>query len=74
MLKKKTILELHHDLDNESRIVKFLVKKFNFLNSKNLLKLIAITSYVKLNYVSKYSVRENKIAVLPSGSSISEKI
>ncbi|WP_179850085.1 glycosyltransferase [Candidatus Pelagibacter communis] len=73
LLKKKTILELHHDLDNESRIVKFLVKKFNFLNSKNLLKLIAITSYVKLNYVSKYSVRENKIAVLPSGSSISER-
>jgi len=72
LLKKKTILELHHDLSDESRIVRFLVKKLNFLNSNYIIKLIAITNYAKKNYVYKYLVKENKIAVLPSGSSISK--
>ena len=53
MLRKKTIMELHHDLDTESRIVKFLVKKFKFLNSKYLTKAIAITSGVKEEYIKK---------------------
>ena len=71
-LKKKTILELHHDVSDESRVVRFLVKKLNFLNSSYIIKLIAITKYAKKNYVSKYLVKENKIIVLPSGSSISK--
>ena len=72
LLKKKTILELHHDLDTESRIVRFIVKNYNFFNSKHLVKLIAITNRVKYVYISKYSTKTNKIIVLPSGSSIKE--
>ncbi len=73
ILKKKTILEIHHDLNIESRIVNFLVKKFNYLNNKNLIKIIAITENVKLEYKKKYNIDQNKIIVLPSGSSISQK-
>ena len=72
LLKKKTIIELHHGLKSESRIVRFIVKNFNFLNSKHLVKLIAITNYVKNHYVNKYSIKSNKIIMLPSGSSIKE--
>lgn len=72
LIKKKIILELHHDLKTESRIVRFIVKNFNFLNSKNLVKLIAITNYVKDDYIRKYSIKTNKVIVLPSGSSIKE--
>ena len=72
LFKKKTILELHHGLETESRIVRFIVKNFNFFNSKYLEKLIAITNFVKNHYVNKYSINANKIIVLPSGSSIKE--
>ena len=71
-LRKKIILELHHDIKDESRIVRFLVKRLNFLNSKHIIKLIAITKYAKNNYITKHSVIEDKIVVLPSGSSISK--
>ena len=47
LLRKKTIIELHHDLNAESRIVKFLTKYFKFLNSKYLQKAIAITNGVR---------------------------
>ncbi len=72
LLKKRTILELHHDLKFESRIVRFIVKNFDFLNSKHLVKLIAITNHVKDHYVRNYSIRPKKIIMLPSGSSIKE--
>ena len=72
LLKKKTILELHHGLKSESRIVRFIVKNFDFLNSKYLVKLIAITNYVKNHYISKYYIKSSKIIILPSGSSIKE--
>ncbi len=72
LFKKKTILELHHGLNNESRIVRFIVKNFDFLNSKYLVKLIAITNYAKIDYTSKYSIKSSKIIVIPSGSSIKE--
>ena len=72
LFKKKTILELHHDLKFESRIVRFIVKYFNFLNSRHLVKLIAITNHVKNHYINKYSIESNKIVMLPSGSSIKE--
>lgn len=70
LFRKKVILELHHDLDTESRIVKFLVNKFKFLNSRFVEKIVAITKGVKNEYINKYSVNVNKIEVLPSGSSI----
>lgn len=72
LLNKKVIIEIHHDLSNESRIVRFLVKYTKFLNSTNIKKLIAITESVKNLYKNKYSINENKFLVLPSGSSINK--
>ena len=72
LFKKKTILELHHGLKSESRIIRFIVKNSNFLNSKYLVKLIAITNHIKNHYSNKYSIKSDKIIILPSGSSIKE--
>ena len=63
-------MELHHDLSMESRIVRFLATKFKFLNSKYIKKVVAITKGVKNEYIKKKIIKENKIIVLPSGSSI----
>ena len=63
-------MELHHDLKIESRVVRFLVKKFKFLNSIYIKKIIAITHGVKEEYVKKKIIKKDKIIVLPSGSSI----
>ena len=70
LFRKKVILELHDSLETESRIVRFLVKYFRFLNSVYLKKMIAITYKVKNIFKNKYSVNEEKILVLPSGSSL----
>lgn len=70
LFRKKIILELHHDLNMESRIVRFLAKYSNFLNSNYIKKIIAITHGIKDVFISKYSVRKDKIIVLPSGSSL----
>ena len=70
ILKKKIVMELHHDLKIESRVVRFLVKKFKFLNSIYIKKIIAITHGVKEEYVKKKIIKKDKIIVLPSGSSI----
>ena len=73
LLRKKIIMELHHDLVIESRIVRFLVKNFKFLNSKHIKKIVAITKGVKDEYVNKKIINENKIIILPSGSSIKKR-
>jgi glycosyltransferase involved in cell wall biosynthesis len=70
LFKKKIILELHDSLESESRIVRFLIKYLKFLNSSQIKKMIAITHVVKNVYKNKYSVNEDKILVLPSGSSL----
>ena len=70
LLRKKTIIELHHDLNTESRIVRFLVKNFKFLNSRYLNKAIAITNGIKDEFINKKYMKKNKIIVLPSGSSL----
>tara|TARA_B100000902_G_scaffold385012_1_gene425870 strand:- start:13640 stop:14758 length:1119 start_codon:yes stop_codon:yes gene_type:complete len=70
ILRKKIIMELHHDLKMESRIVRFLTSKFKFLNSSFVKKIVAITHGVKNEYVKDKIVRKEKIIVLPSGSSI----
>lgn len=70
LFRKKIILELHDDLESESRIVKFLIKYFRFLNSRYIQKMIAITHEVKDLFKNKYSVNEDKILVLASGSSL----
>ncbi len=73
ILGKKNILELHHGIEIESRIVKFITKNSNFLNYKSLLKLVAITNNVKNYYQKKFDVNANKIIVAPSGTSIENK-
>ena len=70
LFRKKTIIELHHDLTIESRIVRFLVKDLKFLKSKHVKLAIAITKGVKKEYVSKNYIDNLKINVLPSGSSL----
>ena len=72
ILKKKIIMEIHHDLETESRIVKFLVKNFKFLKSKHVKKIIAITHGVKNEYIKNDYTIDKKILILPSGSSIRE--
>ncbi len=72
LLNKKIIMELHHDLGIESRIVRFITKKIKFLNSNNVKKIIAITEGVKEEYVTNNIILKKKISVLPSGSSIKE--
>ena len=73
ILRKKNILELHHGIDVESRIVRFIVKNLNFFNHKCLLKFVAITNGVKKYYQNKFSIKSNKIIVAPSGTSIENK-
>jgi glycosyltransferase involved in cell wall biosynthesis len=73
ILRKKNILELHHGIEVESRIVRFIVKNSNFFNYKCLLKLVAITNSVKQYYQKKFNIKSNKIIVAPSGTSIENK-
>ncbi len=71
LFKKKCILEIHHDIQIESRIVQFIYKYFNILSSKSLLKIIAISNAVKENYKKQFYINDQKkIIVLPSGSSL----
>ena len=74
ILGKKNILELHHGIEIESRIVRFIVKNSNFLNYKNLLRLVAITNNVKNYYQKKFNINAKKIIVSPSGTSIENKL
>ena len=73
LIKKKIIMELHHGLEEESRIVQWLFKYTKFINSKHVIKIVAITNAVKNYYIKNYSLKENKFQVLPSGSSIKKK-
>ncbi len=70
LLRKKVIMEIHHDLSNESRIVKNLVKFTKFLNSKHVKKIVTITNGIKYEYVNKGYADKNKTLLLPSGSSL----
>lgn len=70
ILNKKHILELHHSMEIESRIVQFITKKTGFLNSKKILKMVAITESIKKYFYINYNLDKNKILVSPSGSSL----
>ena len=70
LFQQKAILEIHHDINIEGRISKFIIKYLNFLNKKKLIKIVAISNAVKKLFVEKYNVSSKKIIVLPSGSSI----
>ena len=73
LFKKNIILELHHDMTMESRIVRFLLIKTKYLNSPQIKRIVAITNGIKQVFVKKYSVNQDKIVVLPSGSSLNKK-
>ena len=70
---KKTVIEVHHDLNIESRIVRLIFKFLNILNSKSIIKIIAITKNVKKMLINSYHVQPNKIEILPSSSDIKIK-
>jgi len=73
LLNKKVIIEIHHDLSIESRIVRFLFHNINILNSKNIIKIVAITNAVKNYLINDLKVDSNRIHVIPSASSINLK-
>ena len=66
---RKNILELHHEIDIESRIVQLISKYSNFFNYNSLIKIVAITKSVKLYYKKKFKINEEKFSS-PSGSSL----
>ena len=70
ILLKKMIIEIHHDLSNEGRIVKFLYNNLRLFNSKNIIKIIAITNSVKKYLVKDHKVDKKKITIIPSASDI----
>ncbi len=70
LLKKKIIIEIHHDLSNEGRIVKFLYNNLRLFNSKNIIKIIAITNSVKKYLVKDHKVDKKKITIIPSASDL----
>ena len=56
LLNKKVIMELHHDLIEESRIRALFFSYF--LNSKNIIKIIAIPNSIKSHYINNYHLEE----------------
>ena len=73
ILKKKTIFEMHHDISSEGRIVKFLFNNFKILNSKTIVKVVAISKGVKKYLINDLNIFEKKIQVLPSASGLDIK-
>ncbi len=70
LLRKKVIIEIHHDLINEGRIVRFLFNNLKLFNSKNIIRIIAITNSVKKYLVNKHSVDKKRITIVPSASDL----
>jgi len=71
LFKKKCVIELHGDISNESRIVKFIFNFFNILDSNSIAKIICISKSIKTKYINdSYAKASKKIIVLPSGSSM----
>ena len=70
IFKKKTIFEIHHDITTESRIVKFLFNNFKILNSKTIIKIVAISKGVKKYLINDLGILEEKIQILPSASGL----
>ena len=70
LLRKKTIIEIHHDLSNEGRLVKFLYNNLRLFNSKNIIKIIAITNSVKKYLIKKHKVDKKKIVIITSASDL----
>ena len=73
ILKKKVIIEVHHDLENESRLVKFFYRNFNIFYNHNIIKIVAITHSVKKYLINSFKIDKKKIHVIPSASSLNFK-
>ena len=73
LLKRKVIIEVHHDLKSEGRIVNILYKHLNILNKKNIVKIIAITKSVKRYLINNFDLDLNKLEIIPSASSLKFK-
>ena len=73
ILKKKVIIEFHHDLSNEGRIINLIYKFFKILNSKYIIKVVAITKPVQKYLINNLGVNKKKIHVIPSASSLKIK-
>ncbi len=70
LFKQKSIIEIHHDLSIESRIVRFLFYKFDILNNKNIIKIVAITNNVKKFLINDFKINPNKIEIIPSATDL----
>ena len=70
LFKKNCILEIHHDISTESRVVNFLFKNFNLLKSTKLKKIIAISKNIKKHYQRQFNLKNKRIDVLPSGTAL----
>ena len=73
LFNKKVIIELHHDLSNEGKFINFVYDYFNILNSKNIIKIVAITNAVKNFLTKELEVNKKKIRIIPSASSLKIK-
>lgn len=74
LFRKKVILELHHGIEIESRIVQFIIKYLNLLKFNKIVKLVAITKGVEKYYTKNFNLYKKKnISIIPSGSSIEIK-
>ena len=73
LFNKKVIIELHHDLSNEGKFINFAYNCFNILNSKNIIRIVAITSAVKNFLIKELKVNKKKIRIIPSASSLKVK-
>jgi len=74
VFKKKCIIELHHDIKIESRIVQLIYKIFNIFDNKYLIKTIAISQAIKNKFIKDFQIKDiAKVVVLPSGTSLKMK-
>jgi len=73
LLKRKVIIEVHHDLKSEGRIVNILYKHLNILNKKNIIKIVAITSNVKKYLINNFDINPKKIKKNSNTSSLKFK-
>ncbi len=71
LFRKKCVIELHGDISNESRTVRFIFNIFKVLNSKSVSKIVCISKSIKMKYIKDKHTRDSdKLIVLPSGSSL----
>ena len=73
LLRKELIFELHHDLEIEGKIVRFLTKYFKFLKSKKIKLLVAITRGISQYYLKRDLIKKKSLVIIPSASDLELK-